>query len=119
MAGSLNKLVPLSIFKKEQGTLLNEVAFQMLSALDYLSPRGLCHRDVKPENILHYKTNGKHTFQLADFGFANYQNQANTACGTCPQSVGPATAAMHILNDPSTTQSMKDAYWTTGCKFRA
>ena len=62
---------------------------QMLSALDYLACNSMCHRDVKPENILYYwvkpgeSAGGRaYTFQLADFGLANYQQQARTECGT-------------------------------------
>jgi serine/threonine protein kinase len=56
---------------------------QMLSVLDCLSCNDMCHRDVKPENILWYSTeSGDYTFQLADFGLANYGRFAMIKCGT-------------------------------------
>ncbi|KAK3309295.1 kinase-like domain-containing protein [Chaetomium strumarium] len=63
--------------------LCTQVLEQMLSALDYLVFKNLCHRDVKPPNIL-YKSlrQDKYHFELADFGFANDIRLANTFCGT-------------------------------------
>ncbi len=62
---------------------------QMLSALDHLAWHSMCHRDVKPENILYYwvqsaESAGEkaYTFQLADFGLVQHQQQARTECGT-------------------------------------
>lgn len=61
-----------------------QVLEQILSALDYLAHHGMCHRDVKPENILYWnsKNQGQYNFQLADFGLVNHQRLANTFCGT-------------------------------------
>ncbi|KAL8303423.1 hypothetical protein RB600_007054 [Gaeumannomyces tritici] len=64
---------------------------QMLSALDYLAGNNMCHRDVKPDNIIYYwvqldskdPLNDKaYTFQLADFGLTNAGQLARTRCGT-------------------------------------
>lgn len=59
---------------------------QMLRALDYLTTLNLCHRDVKPENILYNEggTSGRYRFQLADFGLAKNLDLARgrTYCGT-------------------------------------
>lgn len=64
-------------------SLSMQVLEQMLCALDNLSYHGMCHRDVKPENILYWRTGqGKYHFQLADFGLANHQQFAITVCGT-------------------------------------
>lgn len=63
--------------------LCEQVLSQMLSALDYLAFRKLCHRDVKPQNIL-YEILGQeqYQFQLGDFGMANDFRFAKTFCGT-------------------------------------
>ena len=81
--GSLARLAgaktPPAIHKR----LCFDVLEQMLGALDYLSTKGLIHRDVKPENIL-YTHRGQHhyRFQLADFGLARSQSVANSLAGT-------------------------------------
>ncbi|KAL8383044.1 hypothetical protein RB595_006691 [Gaeumannomyces hyphopodioides] len=64
---------------------------QMLSALDCLADNNVCHRDVKPDNIIYFwvqrdskdPLNDKaYTFQLADFGLTNAGQLARTRCGT-------------------------------------
>ncbi|CAK7217491.1 hypothetical protein SCUCBS95973_003172 [Sporothrix curviconia] len=64
--------------------LCTQVLQQMLGALDYLDCNGMCHRDVKPDNILYWDNTGHgvYTFQLADFGLAKHHLQATTLCGT-------------------------------------
>ena len=78
--GSLDSLVTA---KGASGLLCNQVLAQMLSALDYLAFRKLCHRDLKPPNILYQPLEQeRYDFQLADFGFANDFRLATTFCGT-------------------------------------
>lgn len=55
---------------------------QMLSALDHLACKDMCHRDVKPENILYWEGTDGYTLQLADFGLSNHRHLAVTKCGT-------------------------------------
>ena len=56
------------------------IAYEILSALDYLHKRGISHRDIKPENIvfdslMHPK--------LVDFGFCKQSTDPmTTLCGT-------------------------------------
>ncbi|KAK4113273.1 kinase-like protein, partial [Canariomyces notabilis] len=83
--GSLRSLVETrdSVPVCDDDSLCMQVLEQMLCALDYLASHGLCHRDVKPENILYWPvTQGVYGFQLADFGLANHQSLAKTFCGT-------------------------------------
>lgn len=79
---------------------LSQLLQQMLEALDYLAFRGLCHRDVKPDNILYTPIGDmKWIFQLADFGLANQQDLARTYCGT-PMFVAPEI----YYHQPQTTK---------------
>jgi serine/threonine protein kinase len=80
--GSLRSLVKSTVRRWTDDQLSMAVLEQMLSALDYLSCMNICHRDVKPENILYYDTSDNITFQLADFGLANHSHLAVTKCGT-------------------------------------
>jgi serine/threonine-protein kinase len=43
---------------------------QVLAALEYAHSQLLVHRDVKPANVLIYRSNGKLAAKLADFGLA-------------------------------------------------
>lgn len=47
---------------------------QILSALDYLASKDICHRSVNPDNILYVNEGGNFIFQLADFGLPDNIN---------------------------------------------
>lgn len=65
-------------------TLERSMLYQMLRALTWLSSRNMCHRDVKPQNILYGKGEGGKgfLFQLADFGLAGEANVSFGRIGT-------------------------------------
>jgi len=51
-------------------------ASNLFSALEYLHSIGICHRDVKPENLLCCKgPNNEEVWKLADFGIAAFFTQ--------------------------------------------
>lgn len=54
----------------------------MLSALDLLASAGICHRDIKPDNILYYHEQDRYVFQLADFGLSKHYISAFSRAGT-------------------------------------
>ncbi|KAF2457520.1 kinase-like domain-containing protein [Lineolata rhizophorae] len=82
--GNLSLLIKNRERQCSEDKLCSQVLEQMLCALDYLADRGLCHRDVKPENILYWQNTAPeiYSFQLADFGLVNHQQNATTFCGT-------------------------------------
>jgi len=47
-----------------------DLIYQILSGLSYLHANNVIHYDIKPENILIRKLNGRHQIKLADFGLA-------------------------------------------------
>lgn len=64
--------------------LLYNLAFQILTALNFCQNRGIAHRDIKPSNIFIDKYGRP---KLADFGFAtNFFNRelSNTYAGSLP-----------------------------------
>lgn len=68
--------------EKEFFTVLYDVA----SGLKYLRESGIVHRDIKPGNILLYKSeDGRHIYKLTDFGAARElqeEEQFMSLCGT-------------------------------------
>ena len=81
--GNVSQLMEKFPAGRSDKATLTQLLREMLGALDYLAFRGLCHRDVKPDNILYLATSDtEYIFQLADFGFANRKNLAHTHCGT-------------------------------------
>lgn len=81
--GNVASLMAEQSSRFNNGTLCRQLLEQMLDAFEYLDSMGVCHRDVKPQNILYSsKGQGKYHFQLADFGLANVTTAAEDSCGT-------------------------------------
>ena len=82
-SGNLNTLLQAHSYLRGNQKVLAALLKQMLEALDYLAYRRLCHRDVKPDNILYTVLDeSEYLFQLADFGLATHQALAETRSGT-------------------------------------
>lgn len=48
--------------------LVKLYTYQMLRGIAYIHAKGICHRDIKPQNVL-VDTNG-HILKMCDFGSA-------------------------------------------------
>uniref|UniRef100_A0A7N0UUQ6 non-specific serine/threonine protein kinase n=1 Tax=Kalanchoe fedtschenkoi TaxID=63787 RepID=A0A7N0UUQ6_KALFE len=74
--------------KEDEGRRLFQ---QLIRAVDYIHSRGVCHRDLKLENVL---LDGSSNLKVSDFGFSAVSPQDNddgmfhTACGS-PNYVAP------------------------------
>ena len=58
------------------------IFIQLMNAVEYLHRLGICHRDLKPQNIL---LDVDYNIKLVDFGLSNvFQNgqYLRTACGS-------------------------------------
>lgn len=60
--------------KKEiPASLVKLYSYQLLRSIGYIHSRGICHRDIKPQNIL---VNSSNVVKLCDFGSAKKLNAA-------------------------------------------
>jgi serine/threonine protein kinase len=86
---------------------------QVLGAVNALHSRGICHRDIKPDNFLVAFTDKGSQLKLADFGHAiTVKNNAllTEKCGT------PAFMAPEVHSLPSSKgYSLPVDMWATGC----
>ncbi|KII63916.1 Glycogen synthase kinase-3 beta [Thelohanellus kitauei] len=62
-----------------QESVLKKYAFQLISGIDYIHVRNICHRDIKPQNIL--LSEDRNVLKICDFGSAKrlVQNESNVA----------------------------------------
>lgn len=81
--------------KRAEDKLVQLVFHHMLQALDYISTKGIIHRDVKPENILYEIVDGQYIFQLADFGLCNASGVAATQGKGSPLYRAPEVTHCH------------------------
>jgi len=89
------------VFEKiiEEGCLTEhkvcEVLYKVLTALNYCHNIGICHRDVKPENILFENEDNDSEIKLIDFGLSKkygMEEKMHTILGT------PYYVAPEVLN---------------------
>ena len=83
-------LLDLGSFDEETAVRLFR---QLISGLAYCHQFQICHRDVKPENLL---LDSLGNLKLCDFGMAclHYTDKLNTSCGS-PHYVAPEVAKGH------------------------
>jgi len=85
------------------------LSLELMKTMKELHKRKICHRDMKPENILLRSLDDDSSILLADFGFAKYvpDDGLKTRCGT------PAFVAPEIINKRS--YSTGADMWSVGC----
>lgn len=62
-----DKIVSVGQFTERDAAILFT---QMMNALKYCNSRGICHKDLKPENFLFASGNEDMTLKLIDFGLS-------------------------------------------------
>lgn len=62
--------------------LHEQMLHQVLLALKFLADWNVCHRDVKPQNILYRRSGERYDFALSDFGISRVAGNGNTIAGT-------------------------------------
>jgi serine/threonine protein kinase len=86
-----------------------DLGIMLLKTMRELHKRKICHRDMKPENLLLREKVDDTEILLADFGFAKYvpEEGLKTRCGT------PAFVAPEILVGSRYDQQVD--MWSVGC----
>lgn len=113
-AGDLHRLIRSSSDPKRTPMsidLILHLSVQLLDGLQYLSERGLVHRDVKPHNLLlHMDTpTSRARLKFADFGFARALEPAQMAQSMC---CSPLYAAPELLRGD--TYDARIDLWSAG-----
>ena len=81
--GTLKRLIETKLsFSENEACIIIE---KLLSAIAYIHSKNVCHRDVKPENIMMNDYNDLTSLKLVDFGLSaqNFDNfEDSNYCGT-------------------------------------
>ena len=111
VSDNLNRINRTYIQKKEQFPifLIKLYTFQIARALNYVHSKHICHRDIKPQNILIDPAD--YTLKLCDFGCAKHlvKTESNIAY-ICSRFYRPPELVLG-----ATKYSTKVDVWSMGC----
>lgn len=82
---NLPALIPMPYEMKDKTSSFYSLTIQMLSALTYLQEEGICHRNIKPNNILVQPTQKGYGFYLTDFALSYPQRRCVDFLFTAPE----------------------------------
>lgn len=82
---NLSALTPMPYDMKDKTSNFYSLTIQMLSALTYLQEEGICHRNIKPTNILVQPTQRGYGFYLTDFDLSYPQRRCVDFLFTAPE----------------------------------
>ncbi|UKZ65717.1 uncharacterized protein TrAtP1_006911 [Trichoderma atroviride] len=82
---NLPALTPMPYDLKDKTSNFYSLTIQMLSALTYLQEEGICHRNIKPTNILVQPTQKGYGFYLTDFALSYPQRSCVDFLFTAPE----------------------------------
>ncbi|OWF40503.1 cAMP-dependent protein kinase catalytic subunit gamma [Mizuhopecten yessoensis] len=74
------------------------LSYQGLCALEYLDEFGICHLDIKPENILLMMDENQFLLKLTDFGAAKKIGEKNDMVGWTVEYLSPERAWLVLLS---------------------
>ena len=113
--GELGRMVERD---RVEGTLKEETAkfqfYQVAQAVSYLHSLGICHRDVKPANILLKEPHNRSLLKLVDFGLSKLlseRQQMSSVVGT-PWYIAPEVTA--VTRRPWDSYTVKSDCWSLG-----
>ena len=95
---------------------IKPLAFQMICAVESLHGKGICHRDIKPQNFL-FSDHTRNVIKLIDFGLGKsfvHCNELKTVCGS-PLYVAPEV--IKSIGNGQNVYNEKCDNWSLGVTF--
>ncbi|OWF40501.1 cAMP-dependent protein kinase catalytic subunit gamma [Mizuhopecten yessoensis] len=91
-------MLQMARLRKFQDRDVWDLSYQGLCALEYLDEFGICHLDIKPENILLMMDENQFLLKLTDFGAAKKIGEKNDMVGWTVEYLSPERAWLVLLS---------------------